>query len=208
MLAEKAQRMGATLVRATVSRLRPEDGLWMAETEQGALSSGMMVVAAGAWSMTLLEQLGLRIPLEAERGYHLLFRDPGVALSHSVMEAESKFVTSSMEMGVRSAGTAEFAGLDAPPNYRRARVLARLTKRMMPELNLSDTQEWMGVRPTLPDSLPCIGELPGHPGLFAAFGHSHYGLSMAPQTGRLVAELVSGITPNIDMRPYRADRFN
>ena len=157
--------------------------------------------------MELLGPLGVQVPLEAERGYHLLFRDPGVSLSHSVMEVEDKFVTSSMETGVRSAGTAEFAGLDAPPNYARARMLAGQTKRMLPGLNTDDTEEWMGVRPSLPDSLPCIDEVRGRPGLFTAFGHSHYGLGMAPMTGRIVADLVTKTPPNFDIAPYSSTRF-
>lgn len=208
VLADKVRSLGGTFVQAEAHRLVPGEEGWTVVTDQGEMHADKIVVAAGAWSMTLLKPLGLALPLEAERGYHLVFRDPGVKLSNSIMEVDAKFVTSSMEMGVRSAGTAEFAGLEAPPNYRRARVLSRLTKRMLPELNTDDTEEWMGTRPTLPDSLPCIDQVPGMPGLFAAFGHSHYGLSMAPQTGRLVAELVTGATPNIDLGPYRADRFN
>ena len=123
------------------------------------------------------------------------------------MEAGLQFASSSMETGLRSAGTAEFAGLDAAPDYRRARILARLTKRMLPKLNTEDTQEWMGARPSLPDSLPCIDEIPGKPGLFTAFGHGHCGLSMAPMTGRLVADLVTRTRPNIDLSPYSSKRF-
>ena len=90
---------------------------------------------------------------------------------------------------------------------RRAQILKQLTRRMLPDLDTGDTSEWSGVRPSFPDSLPCIGKLPGYDNLFAAFGHSHFGLGMAPQTGRLVADLVSGTTPNIDIAPYRAERF-
>ena len=142
-----------------------------------------------------------------KRGYHLMFHDPGVTLEHSVMEVESKFVASTMETGLRSAGTAEFAGLEAAPDYRRARLFERLTRRMLPGLNTEDTEEWMGVRPSLPDSLPCIGEIQGQPSLFAAFGHSHYGLGMAPMTGRVIADLVTGTLPNLDLAPYGVGRF-
>jgi len=108
---------------------------------------------------------------------------------------------------VRCAGTAEFAGLDAPPDYRRARVFIRLAQRLFPGINTKDRTEWMGSRPSFPDSLPCLGDVPGQPGLFTAFGHSHYGFGMAPNTGRVVAEVVSGATPNIDMSPYHIGRF-
>ena len=208
VLSDKVRSMGGEILRASVHRLVPNDGGgWRLTTDVGEIASRQVVIAAGAWSARLLEPLGVRVPLEPERGYHLVFRDPGVSLNHSVMEVGAKFVASSMEMGLRSAGTAEFAGLDAAPDYRRARIFKSLTKRMMPGLNTENTTEWMGVRPSLPDSLPCIGEIPGLPGLFAAFGHSHYGLSMAPITGRVVADLVSGTSPNLDLAPYDIGRF-
>ena len=207
VLAGKARSMGADILRAEVRKLRPGDDGWVIETDKEELHSPQIVAAAGAWSMTLLKPLGVRIPLEAERGYHLIFRDPQVELRNSIMEAGLQFASSSMETGLRSAGTAEFAGLDAAPDYRRARILARLTKRMLPKLNTEDTQEWMGARPSLPDSLPCIDEIPGKPGLFTAFGHGHCGLSMAPMTGRFVADLVTRTRPNIDLSPYSSKRF-
>lgn len=207
VLADKVRSLGGDFVKTRALRLRPNDSGWVVETEVGELTSPQVVTAAGAWSMQLLQPHGARLPLEAERGYHLLFQNPGVELKNSIMEVEAKFVSSSMEMGLRSAGTAEFAGIGAPPNYRRARMLARQTKRMLPELNIHETEEWMGARPSLPDSLPCIDEIPGKPGLFAAFGHSHYGLGMAPMTGRIIADLVTHTRPNIDLSPYASTRF-
>ena len=170
VLAKKARSLGAKFIKAHVHELRPMEQGWLISTDQGEMKSPQVITAAGAWSMKLLNPLGVHMPLEAERGYHVLFRDPGVSLKNSVMDVDAKFVSSSMEMGVRSAGTAEFAGLDAQPNYRRARMLIGQTKRMLPGLNTEDTEEWMGARPSLPDSLPCIEEIPGKPGLFAAFG--------------------------------------
>lgn len=208
VLADKFRRRGGEVLQATVHRLLPREGEgWRLTSDRGELDTPRVVLAAGAWSGRLLAPLGLRVPLEAERGYHLIFRDPGVALRHSVMEVEAKFVASSMEMGLRAAGTAEFAGLDAAPNYRRARIFKRLAKRLLPGLNTADTEEWVGARPSMPDSLPCIGEIPGRPGLFVAFGHSHYGLGMAPQTGRIVADLVTGAPPNLNLAPYAIERF-
>ena len=209
VLADKIQTLGGEIRRATVHHLTPSgDRGWRLETDGGPIESERVVMAAGAWSLPLLAALGLRPPLEPERGYHLVFRDPGVTLNHSVMEVKARFVVSSMEMGLRSAGTAEFAGLMAPPDYRRARIFERLTKRMLPGLNTEDTVEWMGTRPSMPDSLPCIGEVPGHRNLFAAFGHGHYGLGMAPMTGRIVADLATGAAPTIDLAPYAPDRFD
>ncbi len=110
-------------------------------------------------------------------------------------------------MGVRSAGTAEFAGLDAAPDYRRARVFKDHTKALLPNLNTESTEEWMGTRPSSPDSVPYIGPLPGHPRFFCGFGHGHLGLTGAPMTGRMLAALVAEEPLNVDMAPYRLNRF-
>ena len=208
VLAEKAQRIGAEILQASVHEIRPASQTGgVLVTDQGSLAYDRLVLAAGAWSVKLLQPLGIDLPLEAERGYHLVFPDPGVSLSHSVMDVAGKFVISSMEQGMRCAGTAEFAGLEAAPNYHRARVFERLSKRLIPDLTVAGAREWMGVRPSFPDSLPCIGPIPGHPAILAAFGHSHYGLGMAPATGRVIGELVSGASPSIDLSPYRPQRF-
>ena len=207
-LAEKAKRMGAVFHRVGVSRIQPDPkGGWTIHTYDGELEAEKLVIAAGAWSARLLAPLGYKLPLEAERGYHLVFKDPGITLNNSIMDADAKFVASSMAAGVRCAGTAEFAGLDAPPDYRRARIFIRLAKNLLPDINTDDRIEWMGNRPSFPDSLPCLGKIPGQEGLFCAFGHSHYGFGMAPNTGRVVAEVIAGALPNIDMEPYRVDRF-
>lgn len=207
-LAEKAASLGADVQCNPVHRLAPaEDGRWRLETGRGVLHASTVVVAAGPWSMQLLAPLGISLPLEFERGYHLEFRDPGIELRHSIMDAERKFATSSMTDGIRSAGTAEFAGLDAAPDFRRAAILKDHTKAMLPDINIGDISPWMGVRPSFPDSLPCISPLPGHANLFAAFGHSHYGMGMAPKTGQIVADLALGTRPNIDLSAYRADRI-
>lgn len=207
-LAEKAQSMGAVFHRRKVEKITPSgDGGWSIATDQGAMTARKVVIAAGAWSMRLLGPLGIKVPLEAERGYHLVIRNPGVTLKNSIMDTERKFVASSMNAGIRCAGTAEFAGLDAAPDYRRARVFKTLAARLFPDIKTDDAEEWMGSRPSMPDSLPCIGPVPGQENLFVAFGHSHYGFGMAPQTGRLVASLVRGQEPNINMAPYRLERF-
>lgn len=207
-LAEKAQSMGVDFRRCDITRLVPEaDGAWRIETTDGDLAARRVVVAIGAWSGKLLSDLGVKVALDAERGYHLVFRDPGVALNNAIMNVEAKFVVSSMNAGVRCAGTAEFAGVDAEPDYRRARVFARLVKRMFPDINTEDTVEWMGARPSTPDSVPFLGAIDGFENLYAAFGHGHTGLTMAPKTGEIVASIVAGQSPEVDMKPYRLDRF-
>lgn len=208
VLAAKAEARGARFLREQVMGITPrEGGGYRIETSAGEHVARRVVIAAGAWSARLLKPLGVRMPLEAERGYHMVFTDPGISVTHSLTDADHKFVASTMEMGIRSAGTAEFAGLDAAPDYRRARVFIRHTKAMLPNLRTESCEQWMGPRPSSPDSVPYIGPVPGHPGLFAGFGHGHLGLTGAPMTGRMLAGLASGEPLNLDMSPYRLDRF-
>jgi D-amino-acid dehydrogenase len=208
VLAAQAETRGARFLRGRVERILPDGNSgYRIDTDQGSHTTKTVVLAAGAWSLRLLSALGVKVPLEAERGYHLMFTDPGLSLSHSVLDADRKFVTSSMEMGVRSAGTAEFAGLDAAPDYRRARVFMAHAKALLPNLNTESAEQWMGTRPASPDSVPYIGPLPGHPGIFCGFGHGHLGLTGAPMTGRMLAALVAEEPLNVDMAPYRLDRF-
>ena len=207
-LAEKAIALGADFQSLSVNSLTPQENKsWDINTEQGTFNAKKVIVAAGADSMQLLKPLGINIPLEQERGYHIEFHDPQVSLSHSVMDAEYKFISSSMEAGIRSAGTAEFAGANTPPNYQRAEMLKALTKQMIPDIQIGETKKWMGVRPSFPDSLPCLCELPDLKGLFTAFGHSHYGLSMGPKTGEILADLVTNTDSDTDITPYRIERF-
>ncbi len=207
-LADKAKRMGALFRKASIDHIQPnpEKG-WTLYSDQGEIYADKLIIAAGAWSARLLAPLGYKLPLEAERGYHVIFKDPGITVNNSIMDANAKFVASSMVAGVRCAGTAEFAGLDEPPDYRRARVFMRLAKDLFPDINTEHTVEWMGSRPSFPDSLPCLGSVPGEDDLFCAFGHSHYGFGMAPNTGRIVAGIVTGEPVNVDLAPYRIDRF-
>ncbi len=208
VLAEKFQAMGGEIIRQEVKAILPQEGGgWQYTTDVGSEFTPKLVLAMGVWSAELLKPLGIRIPMQAERGYHVSFCAPGVSLNHSVMDMDMKFVASSMEEGLRVAGTAEFAGLDAPVNEKRLKGLTKLAGRMLPDLNAAEFTTWSGQRPSLPDSLPCIGEIDGFPDLIGAFGHSHYGLMMAPKTGRIVADLIDNTISNTDLSPYRVRRF-
>ena len=208
VLADKLRKMGGEILRAEIRSIRPkEGGGWTIETDRGSLTAPKLVLAMGVWSAQLLKPLGIRIPLQSERGYHVCFGDPGIILNNSIMDVDMKIVASSMEDGLRVAGTAEFAGLDAPENETRIKALVKVARRLSPELRIERYTTWSGQRPSLPDSLPCIGEIEGLPDLIAAFGHSHYGLMMAPKTGRIVADLVTQTKINIDLNPFLASRF-
>ena len=207
-LAEQFARDGGYLERRRVTGIAVREGrvtgVW---TTDGELVAERVVVAAGAWSATLIAGLGVRVPLESQRGYHATIQGSGITPALPVVCAEAKVYATPMEDGLRLAGTVEFAGLDAPPDFRRAEALIELAKDMFPALVAGAASQWMGHRPCLPDSLPVIGAAPGHPNLLLAFGHGHHGMTGASTTGTIIASLVSGRQPPIDPFPYRPDRF-
>lgn len=168
---------------------------------------GQLVVAAGAWSARIAEQLGDRALLVAERGYHLTLPDAGVGLNNMVISADRAFVMTPMAMGLRLAGTAEFAALDTPPNDARADRLAAHARQLFGRLDTDGASRWMGQRPSTPDSLPVIGRSPRHRNIIYAFGHGHLGLTLAATTGRLVAELAGGAIPGVPLEPFDIARF-
>ena len=208
-LAEHFVRAGGRLLRAEVvgteTRDRRAQALKLANG--GVQAFDQLVIAAGAWSHMLARQLGDRVPLESHRGYHVTLPEPGIRPRRLVLYAPEHFVITPMEMGVRVAGTVEIAGLEAPPDYARARVLVRKARRIYPALDDTGGIEWMGHRPATPDSLPVIGRARRFGNVSYAFGHGHLGLTFGPVTGQLIAELAAGRTPTVDLHPYRVDRF-
>lgn len=208
-LAETVMRNGGTVRRARVQGMRVAGGRVAAlATDQGDVAVETLVIAAGAWSGTLARQLGSPVPLETERGYHamVLGADPGLRIQ--TIWADRKFVAAPMEAGIRFAGTVEFAGLSAAPDMRRADLLLRQGRRMLPALPEGPVTRWMGHRPSLPDSLPVIGASPHVSDVFFAFGHGHMGLIGGSATGRMIADLAVGRTLSIDPVPYRIERFS
>jgi D-amino-acid dehydrogenase len=200
-------RLGGTLLQAEVRAIEPCGPGARVRTSGQTLEAGTLVVAAGAWTAALLRPLGVRLPLIAERGYHLTFADPGIALNHVVSELEWQVAATSMEPGLRIAGTEEIGLADDAPSWRRADVLQRHARRLFPEARLEHGSRWMGPRPGTPDSLPLIGPLPRHAGILVAAGHGHLGLTGAPRTARLVAALALGDRPDVAAEPYAPDRF-
>lgn len=207
-LAGHFEQSGGVILKRQVREIEAgPDGPRRLVTDQGALDVDVLVIAAGAFSGRLTAKLGSPVPLQGERGYHVTIANSGIHLNTPVFANTYKFIATPMAPGIRIAGTAEFGGLDAAPNFARAQVLVRHAKRMLPGIDTSDVSEWSGLRPTLPDSLPVIGRSPVFENVFFAFGHQHVGLTGGPRTGRIIADLVAGRTPNIDIRPFRADRF-
>ena len=169
-----------------------------------------VVVAAGAWSGALAGALGSRVPLDTERGYHTVLHGVDGGIRRSISDGETALGLTQMIDGLRIGGTVELAGLDAAPNYERARIFYRHGRRMLPDLPPDgevEVSRWMGFRPSLPDHLPVLGASPRHRNVWFAFGHQHLGLSLGARSGEIVAALAAGADPGVDLRPFRIDRF-
>lgn len=171
-----------------------------------------VVIATGAWSKRLLKPLGYSAPLDTERGYHLMVPVDNL-LQRPVASAERKFIITPMESGLRLAGTVEFAGLNAKPNYRRAEMLLPQAQALLqpqllpPQHSVQDLDRWMGFRPSFPDSLPVMGRAKNHPGIFFNFGHQHLGLTWAAVCAEQMSKYISSETTDIDLSAYSIDRF-
>lgn len=207
-LAAQFERDGGKLLQRRVLGIDVgPDGPRALQTDAGVLPVEKLVISAGAHSNEFSSALGDAVPLEAERGYHVTYSDPRFALPMPVMLPEHKCFVTPMEMGLRIAGQSEIAGIDADPDYRRAEILATLMQRFFPGISRVDSTQWMGRRPSMPDSTPVIGRATRFENVYYAFGHGHVGLCGGAPTGRLIADLVAGRPPRIDLAPYRPDRF-
>src|SRR5690606_35462846 len=180
VLAAGLAARGATFVRDEITNLQI-DGRHVkgVMSGQNTYLADHVVVCAGAWSARLLKGLGCPIPLETQRGYNLTLADSGITLRRPVVAADRKIFATSMEFGLRLAGTVEFGGLTRAPTMRRATLLQQYSQSLFPDLNAAaQATSWMGHRPCLPDSLPILGPAPSLSGLWLNFGHGHLGLTM------------------------------
>lgn len=170
-------------------------------------SAESFVCAAGAWSRNLLRSVALKVPLDTERGYNLTVSRPTKEIKAPVILTDVKAAVTPMRIGLRIAGTIEFGGIEAPPTPARYAALARGVESAIPGINMTDASRWMGLRPSMPDSLPIIDRSPVHKNLYLAFGHGHLGLTTAAITGDLIADLVTNRPAKIDLKPFSAGRF-
>ncbi len=199
---------GGRLLCAEVSDIVSEAGRVIGVRAGGeTIACQAAVIAAGVWSVNLTRRLGLTVPLESERGYHLELWAPSVTPRAPIMVAARKFVVTPLRGRLRLAGVVEFGGLDAPPSQAPVGLLKNNIRAALPGLTWEEETEWMGHRPAPVDSIPVIGPVPGVDGAYLAFGHHHVGLTGGPKTGRLLAQLISGHTPDIDLAPYDPGRF-
>ena len=204
-LAAAAAARGVQFMRASVTGLAADAGGVQLSGPGFAITAQKAVIAAGARSRALAAQAGDRVPLDTERGYHLEFPTAAPLLNRPVCPVDLGFYMTPMEGRLRVAGTVELGGFKAPPNPRRLALLDRGVRQFFPDLGQPSSQ-WLGFRPSLPDSRPVIGPSARSPDVIYAFGHGHLGLTLAPITARLVAEVVHG-TNRALLSGFRSDRF-
>jgi len=189
----------------TLHRVHPH---WRVETSAGALDASDVVIALGPWLPDLLSPLGIKLPFAVKRGYHRHYSARGNAsLSRPVLDAENGYCLAPMEQGIRLTTGVEFAARDAPPTPVQFDRLLPAARALFALGEPVEAQPWLGARPCFPDSRPLIARAPRHGGLWLACGHAHWGLTLGPATGRLIAELMTGATPFCDPAPYGPDRF-
>jgi D-amino-acid dehydrogenase len=208
-LGEAALGRGAALDRRSAGRLQPQERAVAIDVDDdGVVEADRVLIAAGAWSRPFACRLGDKIPLDTERGYNATFPPHTLGLTRPVIFEGQGFVTTPLATGDRVGGAVEFAGLKAPPNFSRVdAILARL-RRFLPHAELDGGDRWMGFRPSIPDSLPVIGQARQDERIIHAFGHGHYGLTQAAATADLVAAIIAGRAPALNMRPFSPQRFS
>lgn len=212
--AEFAANGGVTL-NGDAKTLRRNGSRWQVDTDEGPQDGEQAVVALGPWAPDLLSRFGIVLPLGIKRGYHLHFRgrhaegaaQDNAGLSRPVLDADLGYCLAPMQQGIRLTTGAEIAARDAPPTPRQLERLLPSARALFPLGEALEAQPWLGCRPCFPDSRPVIGPAPGQAGLWLAIGHAHWGLTLGPATGRLLAEMMTGAAPFCDPAPYRAERF-
>lgn len=200
--------LGGVMLKGDARTLHKSGNGWRVETDEGPIDSPEVIVALGPWAPDLLEPLGLKLPMQFKRGYHRHYKTADSApLSRPVVDVAYGYLITPMEQGIRLTTGAEFAA-------RNARPTPVQIGRLMPHLRelyaigpRADDKTWLGARPCFPDSRPVIGRAPGQKGMWLAIGHAHWGLTLGPVTGRLIAEMMAGESPFCDPKPYAAERF-
>jgi len=199
---------GAKFIQAKLVAARPtEDGVHLTLKDGTELAANHLVIATGAWSHTMAGMLGDDIPLETERGYNTTLPVGAFDLKRQLTFGGHGFVISNLSTGVRIGGAVELGGLKLKPNYARADAMLKKAAMFLPGLKTEGGTQWMGFRPSLPDSLPAIGVSSASPRIIYAFGHGHLGLTQSAGTGALVTDLVLGRGPQFDLSPFSPQRF-
>lgn len=207
-LAEAFRGKGGVIERLDVAALTPlGDSVAIHARDGGTRCAAQVVIAAGAFSHLIARSLGERIPLETERGYNTTLPADAFDLRTQITFGGHGFVATRLSTGIRVGGAVELGGLKLPPNFARSEAMLQKARLFLPGLKPEGGVQWMGFRPSLPDSLPAIGRARATPRVIHAFGHGHLGLTQSAGTARLVADLLTGREPAIDLAPFSPQRF-
>ncbi|GAC1045798.1 NAD(P)/FAD-dependent oxidoreductase [Rhizobium sp. No.120] len=207
-LAEHFRNRGGVIERAEIASLRAiPNGVDVVAADGKLRQAGKVVVTAGAFSHRIAKTLGERIPLETERGYNTTLPPNAFDLRTQITFGGHGFVVSKLSTGIRVGGAVELGGLELPANFRRSEAMLQKARAFLTGLNPEGGKQWMGFRPSLPDSLPAIGPARVTPDVIYAFGHGHLGLTQSAGTARLVADLLTGQRLVIDLAPFSPQRF-
>ncbi len=206
--AARLAALGGIMLSGDARSLHRSEPHWRVDSSAGPVDAGDVVIALGPWAPDVLDPLGVKLPLAVKRGYHRHFRAQGNAgLSRPILDAENGYCLTPMEQGIRLTTGTEFAARDAPPTPGQFGRLLPAAHDLFPLGEPAEPAPWLGARPCFADSRPVIGRAPRSRGLWLAYGHGHWGLTLGPATGRLIAEMMTGATPFCDPKPYSADRF-
>lgn len=207
-LAEHFRALGGRIERLDIAALRPlEDGVEVVSHDGRTRKAGKVVLAAGAFSHRIARSLGEKIPLETERGYNTTLPSGAFDLRTQVTFGGHGFVVTRLSSGIRVGGAVELGGLELPANFARSEALLKKAASFLPGLRTEGGKQWMGFRPSLPDSLPAIGQARHTARVVYAFGHGHLGLTQSAGTACIVADLLTGQKPAIDTRAFSPQRF-
>lgn len=206
--ADAFSQSGGRILQTDIQNVRQQGERWHIETAAEGLDVDEVVVALGPWAGDWLKGLGYHFPTFVKRGYHMHYAtQPSAKLNYWLMDAEVGYLLAPMNAGVRLTTGAELDRLESPADEKQLGAAEKVARKIFPLGERRDEAAWKGARPCLPDMKPVIGPAPKHRGLWLAFGHGHQGFTLGPATGQLLADMMEGKPTEIDMAPFRADRF-
>ncbi len=203
-----AERLGARFLKSEVVQAqRTEAGAVLRLKNTATIRTRHLVLMAGAWSRKLAREFGDDVPLDTERGYNTTLPVGSFDVKRQLTFPGHGFVVTPMETGLRVGGAVEFGGLDLPPNFKRSEAMLTKAAQFLPGLKTQGGRQWMGFRPSMPDSMPVIGRASVGGEIYYGFGHGHLGLTQSAATARLIRDMIAGAPPAIDIDPYKPQRF-
>ena len=200
-------RKGGRFLKMNVSDIKFDEEKPIIKTETQNFIFDKLVIACGALSKKLTDNLDEKIPLDTERGYHVHFKDCDHLLSRPVIFQNRGFGITPMEQGLRVVGTVEFGGLNNPLSKARIKNLINNAKYMLGDLPEHE-DEWLGFRPSMPDFLPVIGPSKNYKNIFYCFGHHHLGWTLGPISGKIISGMIAEENTNLNLKPYSSLRFS